>query len=194
MNKKTKVILTIVFYFGIGIQSVLSQTSAATENKNAVPIQTSSNRQAAKNRFPTELLEYFKGEWSGTGKFTASGKDVASDFSFVADMENQTLIVHEKERAPNTYHFIALWSIDSANGNLVMLFANNSGAELFRSDSASWQNDKIVFQSAPELKAAFAFERFTFERKSDNTFLATYEMSRDGKTWRTGDTQMFTRK
>lgn len=75
-----------------------------------------------------------------------------------------------------------------------MLFANDSGAELFRSESGGWQNDKIVFQSAPELKAAFAFERFTFERKSDASFLATYEMSRDGKIWKTGDTQTFTRK
>lgn len=194
MNKKTNAILLAIFYLGASIQSNFCQTSVAAGNKNAAPIQTSSNRQAAKNRFPAELLEYFKGEWSGAGKFVASGKDVVSDFSFVADVENQTLIVHEKEHAPNTYHFIALWSIDSANGNLVMLFANDSGAELFRSESATWQKDKIVFQSAPELKAAFAFERFTFEWKSDNTFLATYEMSRDGKTWRTGDTQMFTRK
>lgn len=75
-----------------------------------------------------------------------------------------------------------------------MLFAGDSGAQLFRSNSSGWQNGKIVFQSMPELKDTFALERFTFERQSNNSFLATYEMSRDGKTWRIGDTQTFTRK
>ena len=75
-----------------------------------------------------------------------------------------------------------------------MLFAGNSGAQLFRAGGDGWQNGKIVFQSTPELKDTFAFERFTFERKSNDSFLATYEMSRDGKSWRVGDSQTFTRK
>lgn len=193
MNKKTNLVLTIAFCFGVGIQNIFCQNSATPEPKTTAPLQISANRQTPKNHFPAELLEYFKGDWSGAGKFAASGKNVASDFSFAADMDNQTLFVREKERAPNTYHFLALWSIDAADGNLVMFFANDSGAEFFRSESGSWQNNKIIFESTPELKAAFAFERFTFERKSNASFVAIYEMSRDGKTWRIGDTQTFTR-
>ena len=194
MNKKTNIILTIVLYLGASIQGVLCQTSGTTENKNAAPLQSSSNRQTAKNHFPSELFNYFKGDWSGAGKFAANGKDVASDFSFAPDLDNQSLVVHEKERAPNKYHFIALWSFDSATGNLMMFLADDSGAELFRSESGGWEDNKIVFQSASELKVNSALVRFTFERKSNDSFLATYEMSRDGKTWRIGDTQTFTRK
>lgn len=76
----------------------------------------------------------------------------------------------------------------------MMFLADDSGADLFRSGSGGWQDNKIIFQSTSELKANSALVRFTFERKSNDSFLATYEMSRDGKTWRTGDTQTFTRK
>lgn len=195
MNKKLNVILTAVFYIVVSATSVLSQASVtpetkatARENVQPAPLQTQ------KTNFPPELLEYFKGDWSGVGRFTKSGKEVASDFSFAPDLENQSLVVHEKERAPNTYHFIALWSFDSATGNLMMFLADDSGAELFRSGSGCWQDNKIIFQSTSELKANSALVRFTFERKSNNSFLATYEMSRDGKTWRIGDSQTFTRK
>ncbi len=206
MNKLLKTLLTTVFYAGILISSVFCQSSVPPESKADTPRilrptqpQVSSNRQSQKTNFPSALVEYFKGDWSGAGKFAGNGKEVQSDFSFVPDIENQCLVVRQKERSPNTFQFIALWSIDSSNGNLVMILTSNhnSGARLFRgeNDGGKWQNgEKLVFQSTPELRAGFALERLTFERQSDASFLATYEMSRDRKNWKTGDTQTFTRK
>ena len=194
MNRKLNIILATVFCLATSALSVLCQTSVKPENKTAAPQQVSSSQQSAEYHFPPELLEYFKGDWSGAGKFAKSGRVVESDFSFVADAKNECLIVRQKERAPNTFQYLALWSFDPANNNLVMLSTGNSGAELLRSVSSGWQDGKLVFQSAPELKDPSGFERFTFERKSKDSFTATYEMSSDGQTWRIGDIQTFTRK
>jgi hypothetical protein len=141
-----------------------------------------------------DIANYFNGDWAGKGKFT-TGKDIESDFSFVPDLEGQCIVVRENERPPNTFEFVALWSMDSISEDLVMLLASNhdSGARIFRSHG--WQDGRIVFQSVPELRASWALERFTFERESTTTFQATYEFSRDdGKTWQVGDQQTFTKK
>lgn len=67
---------------------------------------------------------------------------------------------------------------------------HNGGARVFRSQG--WSDDKIVFQSVPELRAFFSLERFTFEKKSNTKFDSIYEMSFDnGKTWKVGDRQEF---
>jgi len=142
---------------------------------------------------PADVLEYFSGDWSGKGKFT-SGKELESDFSFAPDPESQWILVHQKEKPPQTFEFMALWSVDSVSGDLVMLMAGNqaTGARLFHSHG--WQEGKIVFQSVPELRSHFALERFAFERVSAAEFHSTYEMSfDDAKTWRVGDRQVFTK-
>ena len=143
---------------------------------------------------PSDLISYFAGNWSGKGTFASSGKELKSEFSFVPDLENQCLVIRQKEKPPNTFQFVALWSVDSVSGLPVMLLTSNhdSGGRLFR--SAGWKNGKIVFQSGPELHASFALERFTFERESTSVFHTTYEMSfDDGKTWMVGDHQTFTK-
>ena len=139
------------------------------------------------------ILAYFGGNWHGSGSF-ATGKPIASDMSFVPDLESQCLLVRAKERPPNTFQYIALWSTDSTSGNVVMMLASNhqSGGRLFR--SSGWQNGPIAFQSVPALRATWALERFTFTRKTDSSFEATYEFSLDdGVSWKLGDRETFTR-
>lgn len=153
-------------------------------------------KQIERTKFSPGFLEYFVGDWSGVGKFS-NDKDLTSEFNFTTNLENQCLVVRHEELPPHDFQFIALLSKDSATGNLVMLVTSNknSGARLFRSDAGDWKDEKIVFQSTPELRSAFALERFTFERQSASSFKTTYEMSRDeGKTWRIGDKQVFTKK
>jgi hypothetical protein len=77
-----------------------------------------SSSQAAqtsrKALLPREIVNYFNGDGAGKGKFT-NGKDIESDFSFVPDLEGQCIVVRQKERPPNTFEFVALWSMDSIN-------------------------------------------------------------------------------
>lgn len=132
--------------------SVFSVTEAYAQT---ISQPTTSSVPSQKASLPPDVVKYFSGNWSGKGKFT-SGMEVESDFSFVPDLENQCIFVRHKERAPNTFQFIALWSMDSISGELVTLLASNhdTGARVFRSNG--WQDGKIVFQSAPELRAYFA--------------------------------------
>jgi len=85
--------------------------------------------------------------------------------------------------------------MDSMSGKPVMLLASNhgAGARLFRSQG--WRDGKIVFQTGPELRASWALERFSFERKFDTVLEVTYEFSNDdGRTWQMGDRQVYTKR
>ena len=154
----------------------------------------SQTAQTSETALPPDMVSYFNGNWAGKGKFS-SGKDVEASVSFVPDLGTQCVVVRQKEKPPNTFEFIALWSVDSVSKDIVMLLASNhnSGARTFRSHG--WRDGTIVFQSVPELRALWAFERFTFARESATIFHATYEFSRDdGKTWQVGDRQTFTKQ
>ena len=175
---------TLLFLGAIGIVNVMPVRAASQGNSGS----------AQGGSLPPGLISYFAGNWSGKGKFASSGKDLESDFSFVPDPETQSLLVRQKEKPPNTFRFVALWSIDSVSGQPVMLLVSNhdSGGRMFR--STGWNDGKIIFQSGPELHASFALERFTFERESTTVFHTTYEMSFDqGKNWTVGDHQTFTK-
>lgn len=143
----------------------------------------------------TEFVDYFTGNWSGSGHFVRSGKPVASTFSFRLAHDHETLIVDHAEIAPNKFSYSGIISLDSGTGKPVFLMASNNkgGARLFRSDG--WQDGKLVFTADPALRAWFAQERITFLRTGDKAFKATYEMSFDnGANWRTGDEQSFAKE
>jgi hypothetical protein len=171
-------LLSVALYVSFSSNSSSGETSQVTPPKKTLP---------------HEILAYFSGTWSGKGN-AGSGQAIESNFRFVPDLANQCLIVREQEKPPSSYRWIALWSTDSVSGDLVMLLTSNGnwGARVFR--SLGWQNDKLVFQSVPELRAQFGLERFTYERKSDSTFDSTFEMSTDnGNTWRKGEHQVYTK-
>jgi hypothetical protein len=146
----------------------------------------------AKGALPPDLVAYFAGTWTGAGAFAKSGKPLASEYQFVPDIENQCLIVHQKEKPPNDFEFVALWSVNSDTGQLVMLLVSNheGGATVFH--GLGWQEGKLSFETAPEDPKTPDRERFTFYRDSATAFHTTYEWTRDGgKTWAVGDRQSF---
>jgi hypothetical protein len=160
----------------------------------ALASSTTASSSPAKGSLPPDLVAYFTGSWSGQGSFAASGKPLASEYSFVPDIENQCLVVHQKEKPPNDFEFVALWSVNSDNGELVMLLVSNheGGASVLH--GSGWQDGKLVFQTVPESPSELGLERFTFIRDSVTAFHTMYEWSRDGgKTWRVGDHQSFTK-
>jgi hypothetical protein len=147
-----------------------------------------------KGSLPPDLVSYFAGNWTGKGAFAKSGKELASDYSFVPDIENQCLVVHQKEKPPHDFEFVALWSVNANSGELVMLLVSNheGGASVLR--GSGWQEGKLAFQTVPESPSDLDLERFTFMRDSATAFHTMYEYSRDGgKTWAVGDRQSFTK-
>lgn len=179
--KKISLRILPLLIFAIGI-NVNAQTKPTTETPT----------KPKTFSLPQELLNYFPGKWIGKGKFR-NGKELSSEYVFTTEMDNQSVLVKHKEYEPYTYQYTGLWSFDAASGDVVMLAATNrnGGARLFKSKGL--ENNKIVFQGAPELKGTFAFERFTFELVSASAFNAAYEWSKDGVTWNVGDQQVFTK-
>lgn len=148
----------------------------------------------AKPTLPASLGEYFAGRWNGSGTFARNGAPVASSFEFEPRLDGEAMRIRHAEKAPNSFAYDAILTVDSVRGDLVMLMASNNkgGGRLFR--SAGWQGDTLVFQSGPELRTGFALERISFHRQGTGSFKATYEMSRDGATWRVGDAQVFVKE
>jgi len=165
----------------------------------AVPLNSAKTNPAAaaapqRPVLPSSISGYFAGHWSGSGTFVRTGKPVHSHYDFEPGLGGEDMVVHHREEAPATFAYDGLLSVDSRTGEIVLLMAANlkGGARLFKSNG--WAKDKLVFQSAPQLKAWFALERFTFWREAPNRFRATYEMSvDDGLTWHVGDQQIFTK-
>jgi hypothetical protein len=156
------------------------------------PLIASALPAPAKGALPADMVAYFAGNWSGQGAFEKSKKPLASEYSFVPDIEKQCLVVHQKEKAPNDFEFVALWSVNSDSGQLVMLLVANheSGASVLH--GSGWQDGKLVFETAPENPNDLGRERFTFARDSATAFHTMYEWSQDGgKTWNVGDRQAF---
>lgn len=141
---------------------------------------------------PAEIAGYFAGDWSGKGAF-ASGKPLESRFRFQPILDGKVLELRHDEAAPATFAYAGLISVDAATGKPVMLLTpNRGGGRLMR--SAGWQDDRLVFEADPALRAAFALERITFVRLGPCRFEASYEMSKDGATWRLGDKQTFAKQ
>jgi hypothetical protein len=168
------------------LTSILASASPGSPAKPAT--------QTAKGSLPSDLVSYFAGNWTGKGAFAKSGKELASDYSFVPDIENQCLVVHQKEKPPNDYEFVALWSVNADSGQLVMLLVSNHGSGASVLHGSGWQNGKLTFQTVPENPSHLTLERFTFQRDSSTAFHTMYEWSSDGgKTWTVGDRQSFTK-
>lgn len=159
-----------------------SQSPAAGETKPPHPV------------LSRYFVDYFAGAWSGSGRFAKTGKPIKSDVQFQRIAGGEALLVSEAERPPNDFRFTGIISVDSASSEPVLLLASNheAGARLLR--SRGWDGTRITFEADPGLHAWFARERFTFVKKSSDSFSASYEMSfDDGRSWVTGDTQIFTR-
>ncbi|SRR5258707_1303130 len=57
-------------------------------------------------RLPNDLVDFFSGEWNGTGEF-ASGKKIEADISFTPDLDGQWLVYRHADRPPNRYKALA---------------------------------------------------------------------------------------
>lgn len=165
----------------------------------AVPVNPANRDRAAapapkRPMLPSSVSGYFKGQWTGSGKFVGTGKALQSLYDFEPGLGGEDMIVAYREMKPATFAYNGLLSVDSNTGELVLMMAANlkGGARLFK--SPGWIGDRLVFQSVPALKTWFGLERLSFWREAPDRFRATYELSVDnGLTWHVGDDQTFTR-
>jgi len=176
----------ILSFFLLSLWLAASAATAQNSDKPSVP------KRPAVKPLPTELKDFFIGEWTGAGEF-ASGKKIEADVRFSAELDEQWLAYRHADRAPNRYKASGMWGFDRDSEKFVMLVNDNfGGARLFIGDG--WRDGKVVFTRAPMLSGSNFQERFTFEKQSPDSFRMTYENSPDGKTWKLGDFLVFKRK
>jgi len=182
-------------------------TVSAPSQNGTSPVATSSVTSTPQAKFdppirlPNDLVDFFSGEWNGTGEF-ASGKKIEADISFTPDLDGQWLVYRHADRPPNRYKALGMWGFEYASKRFIMVINDNfGGARQFSSEG--WLNGKVVFEKIAVFTpptnvgppaAPTRQERFTFERQDGDTLRMTYESSDDGKNWRLGDYLIFKRK
>ena len=146
--------------------------------------------QATSQKVPATIISFFTGEWHGGGKF-ANGKTISANASFTISLDSSWLIENHEDIPPNKYKAVSMWGIDPANSRFIaFIFDNNGGHRKFYSDG--WQAGKLVLSTKEYVKGrGNVFEHFIYEEKSNESFKMTFEVSRDGTTWKLIDSLMY---
>ena len=156
-------------------------------------ITTQTLAQTPPPKLDASLIAFFTGEWSGEGKF-ANGQPIAATLSFHPALDSAWLVSEHRDQPPGQYKANAYWGVDAGTGQFVAtIFDNFQGHRSFT--SSGWAGGRLVLTASSFMAGAGTYyEHFIYERQSDTQFKMSYETSRDGITWRLGDSLVFTRK
>ncbi|NLR67794.1 hypothetical protein HGH92_26045 [Chitinophaga varians] len=144
-------------------------------------------------QLPTEMVQFFLGNWTGEGAF-ASGKKIAADLSFKLSLDSAWIMYEHTDKAPNRYKALSMWGVDKQTGQLTdYIFDNFQGHRQFFADG--WQEGKLTLtRQIPRPTNNVLYERFRYEKLSSQSFKMSYETSTDADTWKLVDYLTFTRK
>lgn len=185
--------MRILFVLAV-IATATAFAHAGNPTGAAVIAPTAKSRSAPPEKLPDDLVEYFSGKWSGEGEF-ASGRKIAADLEFHADLEGQWLAYRHVDRPPGTYKAAGMWGHASPSNAFVMTLNDSfGGARTF--SSSGWRDGNIVFErdvETPAQPATRKRERFTFLRQGDDEMKMSYETTTDGSAWKLVDHLVFRR-
>ena len=133
-----------------------------------------------------EPLAYFEGSWSCDGVFVGSGKPIASNLGFSAELEGAWLTVHSDDVPPNRFHARELWGFDKkAKQFSNFIFDNFGGARLFT--SPGWEGDKLIWTGGAIANTAPPDQRFIFQKASPEEMVVSWEVRKPQGDWVVGD-------
>lgn len=128
-------------------------------------------------------MQFLVGAWDCAGRFVSSGKPIASTIRFNFDVGGKVLVKHHDDKPPNGYHAIEDWVAKRDGGYAAAIVDGYSGVREF--DATGWKHDSLTWQSGAGITPG---QRFIYTRLGDDSFRVDWEVSRDGKSWKTGDT------
>ena len=129
-------------------------------------------------------MGYFMGAWICAGVFPSNGRAIASTIRFGRELGGKAIIKHHDDRAPSIYHAIELWVEQAKDGAFNAAIADNfGGVRQFRSNG--WMGDDLTWQSAAGITP---IQRFVYHRVDRDTFRLDWDVSKDGRNYKTGDT------
>lgn len=152
--------------------------------------------QVASNGLQPELqpLSFFLGQWDCAGEFTASKKPTAAFVSVSPDLDGSWIAFRWDDKTPGLFHALELWGFDKNTHEFTNYIHDNfGGVRLFKSPgwvhafkSSSWDDASFIWTGdAPA--GSQRKERFVIQRKPPASFVITWEVSRPGSDWATGD-------
>jgi hypothetical protein len=143
-------------------------------------------------RLDPDLVAFFTGHWKGEGAF-AGGQKIAAEVSFAPSLDSAWLVYEHRDVPPGAYKATSMWGVDGTGQFVAFTFDNFQGHRQWL--SSGWAGGKLVLSTGGySSQAGMVFEHFIYERQSATQFKMTYEVSRDGITWRLGDWLVFTRE
>ena len=164
-------------------------------------------------RLDPDLVAFFTGHWKGEGAFaqgnrakakvtTEDGRGeaapttvtIAAEVSFAPSLDSAWLVYEHRDVPPGAYKATSMWGVDERTGQFVAVtFDNFHGHRQWL--SSGWSGGKLVLSTGNySSPGGMMFEHFIYDRMSATQFKMTYEVSRDGITWRLGDWLVFTRE
>ena len=139
-----------------------------------------------------EFLNFFLGDWSGDGEF-ANGKKISADAVFKLTLDSSWLSYEHTDKQPNRYKALSMWGVDGNGQFVAYAFDNFKGHREFVTNG--WKDGKLILSTNEfyPMRGIF-FQRFIYEKISNQSFKMTYETSSDGIRWNLGDYLTFTKK
>jgi hypothetical protein len=140
---------------------------------------------------PLRPLAFFAGVWICAGKFAKDGKSIDSQETFTATLDGQWLEMRHEDRPPYHFDALELWGYDQGSRQFTAyVFDNVPGARHF--SSSGWLDGRFTWTDTEPAQGVT--DRFVFQRKDQGSYKVTYAITRDGKTWSTGDTLLCRRR
>lgn len=122
------------------------------------------------------------GQWHCEGVFVSNGKVISSNIDVTWDEITGTLIVHHDDVAPFQYHVVELWTAGKT-GLQARLADSTGGVRDFT--APGWVNKTLTWQGVATTPYD---ERFVYTLVGPATLRADWQVSKDGASYRTGDT------
>jgi len=145
----------------------------------------------AQIKIDNEMAIFFIGSWVGQGQF-ANGKKIAADVVFTLSLDSCWLINTHQDKLPGTYTAASAWGIDTSGKLVDNRISNFNGYQQFTSEG--WRLDGITFTAKTTThENDIFFQHFIYKKISNDQFKMTYEVRRDGATWKEGDHLIFRR-
>lgn len=145
------------------------------------------------HKLSDDLVNFFIGNWSGSGEFH-NGKKISANITFKMALDNKWLYHEHSDLPPNDYKAFSFWGIDKYTGEFVAYSLNNfQGHKKFSSNG--WVDEKLILTNIRQYpEQGLVFEHFIYEKLTEKSFKMTYEISQNGINWKMIDYLVFNKR
>lgn len=133
---------------------------------------------------PMHDMHYFVGRWDCAGRFSSSGRKIASLMRYRMDLGGKALVKHHADKPPAGYQAIEAWAYDARDHRFQATVLDiGGGARTMVSEG--WHGDTLVWSVRSPKKPA---QQFVYVRLDDDHYRLDWKIARNGRALAVGDT------